>query len=309
MSVSPQAFSPSSHPTNKSRLIAFLVAGFVCLAVAMTLGYGAWYLFGTHERPAASSVEIITNRPPASAPPMIAVPESAPSPVLAPEIITAPAGELEVAAAEVVLGGEAGLPLRREAIAEFKIAETEVTNEQYQHFIQATKHQAPPSWTNAEFPAGAGQMPVTEVSREDAVAYCEWLANEIGATVRLPSEAEWVLAARGTDDRRYPWGNEWQTEAALGVEEKGEVRPVKSFPAGRSPSGAFEMVGNVWEWTSDAALDEEGRERTKDGVKLYIVKGGSAGEPRSFLTITARAAIKETSRRDKIGFRYVVVRR
>lgn len=272
----------------------------------MTLGYGAWYLFGTHEERSARATETVTN-PPITASPTIATTESVTPP--APEIVRAPAGELRVDGAEVVLGGdESGLPLRREMVSEFEIAETETTNEQYQKFIQATNRPAPPAWKNGEFPADTAQMPVTHVSWADAAAYCVWLSKEIGATVRLPSEAEWTLAARGTDNRRYPWGGEWSREAAAGVEDKGTVRPVRSFTDGRSPVGAFEMAGNVWEWTADVALDQEGAERTKDGVRLYIVKGGSAGEPRVFLTTTARAAIKETSKRDKIGFRYVVMR-
>lgn len=311
-------FSPPNATTtseDKSRLIALLIAGLICFATAITLGYGAWYSFGTHETRTARLAEVVTDTsaslsPTASTAPVTATPIVEPGREEVP-VMTAPAGELKVAAATVETGGdETGLPARREYVGEFAIAETETTNGQYQKFIQATNRKPPSSWVREAFPENAADLPVTGVSWQDAVAYCEWLSKEINATVRLPTEAEWTLAARGTADKRlYPWGDEWREGAALSQEDKGEIKVVRAFPEGRSPVGAFAMAGNVWEWTNEAARDAEGRERTKEGVRLRIVKGGSIGEPRTLLTIASRAAIKETSAYPEIGFRYVVVRR
>ena len=126
--------------------------------------------------------------------------------------------------------------------------------------------------------------------------------------VRLPTEAEWVMAARGTENQKYPWGNEWSASAAVSKETKGRVHVVKSFPAGKAACGAYDMAGNVWEWVSDEARDDEGKPRVVDGVSLRIIMGGSAEEPQAFLSATSRypAAVDKASR--TLGFRYVVVR-
>lgn len=91
---------------------------------------------------------------------------------------------------------------------------------------------------------------MVNVSWHDALAYCRWLSDQTGKLITLPSEAEWEKAARGTDARKYPWGdrldarlcNVWQS----GV---GDTTPVDLYPSGASPYGCLDMAGNVWEWT------------------------------------------------------------
>ncbi len=93
--------------------------------------------------------------------------------------------------------------------------------------------------------------PVVNVSWNDAVAYAAWLANATGQPWRLPSEAEWEKAARGSDGRIYPWGDSFDKARANTSEGgKGTTTPIGSYPNGASPYGAQEMAGNVWEWTS-----------------------------------------------------------
>jgi formylglycine-generating enzyme required for sulfatase activity len=233
-----------------------------------------------------------------------------PRPSPAPPHKLAPAGELPVPGGEIALGGEGtGEPLRRYFVAPFAIAETEVTNEQYQDFVKATGHKAPSHWRGGEFPPGTGAEPVTGVTWQDASDYCQWLTDQLGAPVRLPTEAEWESAARGEEHYKYPWGNQWNDRAAVSKESQGQLRPVKSFAEGKSPYGAYDMAGNVWEWVSDQARDEEGRPRVVNGVALRIIKGGSAVEPRAFISATSRypAAADKSSR--TLGFRYVVVRK
>ena len=206
-------------------------------------------------------------------------------------------------------GGETKLPLRRVAVPDFSIGETEVSNEGYAAFVSGAGYKAPAHWKEGKFAPGTGREPVVNVSWTDASAYCEWLSKELGATVRLPSEAEWVLAARGNSENPYPWGAEWKDEAAASSETNGKILPVKSFPAGRSPSGAFEMIGNVWEWTSDAAEDEFGKPVLFGKSKQRIIKGGSAKEERKYLTVSTRVARPEERGSDTLGFRYVIIRK
>jgi formylglycine-generating enzyme required for sulfatase activity len=95
---------------------------------------------------------------------------------------------------------------------------------------------------------GRDGFPVAGVNFKDAETYCEWRKK------RLPTEAEWERAARGTDERRWPWGNEFDPKKVnMRHAEDGWVSaaPVDAMPEGRSPVGAHHMAGNVWEWTSD----------------------------------------------------------
>ena len=286
-----------------SRLLPLSIAGLDCFLTALVLGYGGWYFFGTHRREVPSDRASVVQTP--SAPTPVETPQTLPQPPQKP----APAGERPVPGGEVALGGEGtGEPLRREFVTPFAIAETEVTNEQYRDFVQATGHKAPAGWREGEFPPGAGKEPVTGVTWQDAVDYCQWLSEKIGATVRLPTEAEWELAARGKENYKYPWGNEWNARATVSKETHGRVRPVKSYEEGKSPYGAYDMAGNVWEWVADEARDQEGRPKAVNGVPLKVIKGGSAEEPRAFISATSRYAAAADKSSRTLGFRYVVLR-
>jgi len=112
------------------------------------------------------------------------------------------------------------------------------------------------------------------------VAYATWLAQVTGELWRLPTEAEWERAARGTDGRIYPWGNKWDLAGANTVEGKrGGTTPVGSYPSGASPSGALDMAGNVWEWTSSQYRPYpynagDGRERA-ESTGNRVPRGGA----------------------------------
>lgn len=301
----------------ESRFIPLTIAGIVCFGIAFFLGAGFWYFFGTSPRALGrtggavvqsgnqsarvDSTPVNSNADVASTP--------AQPPALTPAPKKAPAGEVLVEGGEIVLGGgETKLPVRRVIVEDFAIAETEVTNEQYAEFVQATGRRAPASWKDGKFLPGTNEEPVTGVTWNDANEYCRWLSEQMGATVRLPSEAEWERAARGNTDHKYPWGDEWNDEGAQSVEIQGKILPVKSLPAGRSPAGAYEMVGNVWEWTSDLAVDELGKPVLFEETRQRIIKGGSAKEERAYLTVSARAPRPENKASELLGFRYVIVR-
>ena len=163
-----------------------------------------------------------------------------------------------------------------------------VTNREYKHYADETGHPVPcydVRWCDTRgynwdaetrtFPEGKGDHPVVLVTWEETLAYAQW------ASKRLPTEAEWELAARGTDGRLWPWGN----TAALGRSNTSEAgvggtTPVRQFsPKGDSPAGTADLIGNVWEWTSSLFRPypydaRDGRENVK--VKDWrVLRGGS----------------------------------
>ena len=140
---------------------------------------------------------------------------------------------------------DAELPQHTVTLAAYRIGRTPVTNVQYKLFADATGHEAPRHWLNGQIPKGKENHPVVNVSWHDAQAFCDW------AKARLPTETEWEKAARGTDGRIYPWGNEAPDASRCNFNRNvGDTTPVGKYPKGKSPYGVLDLAGNVWEWTS-----------------------------------------------------------
>ncbi len=143
-------------------------------------------------------------------------------------------------------------PVHEVFLDAFSIDKTEVTVDAYAACVSAGKCSNPTTgvYCNWEV-SGRGDHPINCVDWSQAVAYCAWAGG------RLPTEAEWERAARGTDGRVYPWGNEKATCQRAVMYDGGDgcgkdrTFPVGSKPRGASPSGALDMAGNVWEWVSD----------------------------------------------------------
>jgi len=163
---------------------------------------------------------------------------------------------------------------------DFWIGKTEVTNAQYARCVEAGVCPAPNNnlWNDSTF----AEHPVANVSWDSAVAYSRWLTEQSGVSVRLPSEAEWEKAARGTDGRIYPWGDAEPNERLLNYEGNvGSTTPVGSYPEGVSPYGALDMAGNVWEWVGDrygTAYYGESSARNPTGPEsghYLVLRGGS----------------------------------
>ncbi|MCB8944936.1 MAG: formylglycine-generating enzyme family protein [Ardenticatenaceae bacterium] len=177
-----------------------------------------------------------------------------------------------------------------------------VTNAQYAEFIKATKHPKPEKvgWFGLKPPAKKMDHPVVGVSWNDAQAYCKWLSEQTGRPYRLPTEAEWEKAARGTDGRLYPWGNEW--EASRCNSEGSETTAVTAHPTGASPYGCLDMAGNASEWTTTLWGDnisdctylypyraKDGRENLEaEGTVYRIFRGGSYESSPAELRCAAR---------------------
>jgi formylglycine-generating enzyme required for sulfatase activity len=148
-----------------------------------------------------------------------------------------------------------------------------VTNAQFKQFLEATHyhpaddHNFLKGWSNGTYPDGWAKKPVAWVSLEDARAYANWAGK------RLPHEWEWQYAAQGRDGRVYPWGNDWNSQAVPPTDTGHDLRAptdVDTYPAGASPFGVLDMVGDVWQWT-DEYVDLH--------TRAAVLKGGSFYQP------------------------------
>ena len=149
---------------------------------------------------------------------------------------------VHVPAGEFLYGDEK----KKRELPEFWIDKTPVTNAEYARFVSATGHGPPQHWKSKTPSKEIAAHPVVYVSWRDAVAYAEWAGK------RLPTEEEWEKAARGTDGREYPWGDQEPAPQLCNFDRnEGSTTPVGKYsPQGDSPYGCVDMAGNVWEWTS-----------------------------------------------------------
>src|SRR5437764_1695506 len=125
-------------------------------------------------------------------------------------MVYVPGGELTMGRDEKDGGDEYERTAHKVTVKSFFVDIDEVMRQKYQDFVNKTGHAAPANWNGKQFPAGTGNLPVTDVTWDDANAFAKWAGK------RLPTEEEWEFAARGTDGRRYPWGNNWQSGNANG---------------------------------------------------------------------------------------------
>ena len=189
---------------------------------------------------------------------------------------------LYVPAGEFIMGTDridsayfdSGNPQHSVTLQAFWIDQTEVTNKMYAKCVEAGKCKLPVNtkhFDNAKYT----NHPVAYVTWYQAADYCAWTGR------RLPTEAEWEKAARGTDGRLFPWGNNDRT-CDLANHNKscvGDTAPVGSYESGKSPYGAYDMSGNVWEWVHTVYKPypynaSDGREDEKS-LDLRIMRGGS----------------------------------
>ncbi|HSB70803.1 MAG TPA: SUMF1/EgtB/PvdO family nonheme iron enzyme [Candidatus Methylomirabilis sp.] len=191
-------------------------------------------------------------------------------------------------------------PRHQVALSAFYIDKFPVTNTRFKRFVGATGHRGPQIWFTPRI--NKPDQPVVRVSWEDAQAYCRWAGK------RLPTEAEWEKAARGTDGRRYPWGDKWDpTRANSNDGGPGKPTPVGSYPNGASPSGALDMAGNVWEWTSSLYhaypyRADDGRE-DPSSREPRVGRGGSWFNLPWLLRVSYRLINPPTNRYYNLGFR------
>ena len=243
-----------------------------------------------------------------------------------------------VPAGPFTMGDRSGDGLARERPAHavelgaFYIGKYEITNREWKKFRDDPGYDDPKFWPNGHVVPrdqvpywtqpnnhGGGtpdsdDYPVIGVNWDAATAYCAWLSARTGKRYRLPTEAEWEKAARGTDGRRYPWGDSLDRSLAnyVGAQSFDTVQPVGHFKTNASPYGAFDMAGNVLEWCQDwydrdyyAVSPRRNPQGPATGA-YRVVRGGSFFVEASDLRSAARSAAWPSFQGHRmIGFRPV----
>jgi len=193
-------------------------------------------------------------------------------------------------------------PIHTVTLDAFWIDRTEVTNEMYALCVQSGLCQPPDSKSTSTVESYYGNSdytdyPVIQVSWNDAVGYCEWAGGH------LPSEAEWEKAARGTNGRTYPWG-EGLDKRYANYAGKDTTR-VGSYESGKSPYGAYDLAGNVWEWVDDwyAAYPGSTVSDSNYKEKSKVLRGGSWDYVYSDVRSAFRSRLYPTVSNRDVGFR------
>lgn len=216
-----------------------------------------------------------------------------------------------VPAGEFTMGSSEDKPAHRVHLDAFYIDQHELTTARYGRFLKATGRKQPDHWNEVNM-AAHGDRPVIGVDWQDADAYCRWVGK------RLPTEAEWEKAARGSDGRQYPWGNERPTSLTANFGKccdwKGyaSLAPVGSLEAGKSPYGVSDMAGNVYEWVADwygQRYYQNSPYRNPKGPssgEYKVLRGGSWHSPsQQDVRATVRLWDVPTAQTGAIGFRCV----
>lgn len=230
-------------------------------------------------------------------------------------MVLLPAGEFTMGSEEIDAAPNER-PLTPVTLSDFYMALHPVTNAQYERFD--------PSHRRKRMPGAGDDHPVVYVTSLEAMKFCQWLEKQDGRKYRLPTEAEWEYAARGTDGRKYPWGNNDDrgdlanfADASTSFSWRhpvlndgyAESSPVGAFPAGASFFGVEEMAGNVWEWCLEFLQPLSGRpKRNPRGATVgsqRVCRGGSWKSRFASLRTTARSSNAPNHSRNDLGFRIV----
>jgi serine/threonine-protein kinase len=204
------------------------------------------------------------------------------SPPLAIEWVTVPASEFLMGSdkSQDARAFDNEMPQHKLHLPEYHIAQYPITNAQYLKFVEVSNHAVPHHWTDGKIPSGLENHPVVNVSWQDACAYCDWASRAAGCKIRLPSEAEWEKAARGTDGRIWPWGNELRPNDVDNFAwDAAGTTPVDKYPQGKSPYGCYDMAGNVLEWTGSQykpypyVITDDRDE--PEGARMRTLRGGA----------------------------------
>lgn len=321
--VSAPPAKPPAPPVRPFPWRTAVIGGAVIVALAVMALIAKPWRWGAEPTP-LPVVEVTAT--PTPSPPLASIPRT-PVPAMNRSVVQAtqaavgaPEGMVYVPAGEFIMGSPEGEgeddehPQRVVYLDAFYMDRYEVTNEQFARFVDATGYSTAAEkagvgllWTGEYYeqvegatwrhPQGQGSSiedkmdhPVVQISWNDAAAYCRWAGQ------RLPTEAEWEKAARGTDGRIFPWGNsalsgnqantcdvncELAWKDVRMDDGYADTAPVGQYEAGVSPYGAYDMAGNVWEWVADwydAGYYRQSPERSPQGPdagEKRVLRGGS----------------------------------
>ena len=275
----------------RARTPIILIAAAIGVMVLAAAGIGAYFALG----PRAAQVD---------------GPKPTPSPTATPvkaDLISITGGTFMMGRAN---GPIQETPAHAVSVQQFLMDRTEVTNSEYAEFVAKTKRTPPAHWAGDKPPFGQELWPVVNISFDDAVAFAAWRSSRDGVTYRLPTEEEWEYAARnGQRADLYPWGPEWQNGVA--VLKEATPATVGSRPTGGNMWGVYDLIGNVWEWTSSKVSAYPGnpvvmRPDTQDWITIrggcYVTDPGKSDTP---VSSCMREFVPPTTKTTLLGFRLV----
>lgn len=207
-------------------------------------------------------------------------------------------------------------PVRHVWVDSFFIDRFPVTNAAYGVYLRESGHEKPLYWNDEK--CDAPGQPVVGITWAEADAYCEWRSQKEHVRITLPTEAQWEKAARGDDKRKYPWGNQPPDKKRATTEITEKMPCVGVCELGRSPYGASDLVGSVWNWCSDwydknyyANAAQRNPAGPQNGVRR-VVRGGNwvflgccSGTPAYALRTSRRNSFHPAIQKKSIGFRCV----
>lgn len=326
VAYSPASFGASNRKRNNQRMLGI---GGVVLFVLVCGGFGLNYLLNnqpvaapaippentpTPLMPTSTNVSFTSTSLPTGTP----VPTE--TPIVTPTLgigSTIMGGDgmtlLYVPGGEFTMGSDVNSdeqPIHQVTLDAYWIDQTEVTNAMYAKCVKANQCRLPRSaksntreyyYYNPEF----GNYPVISVSWNDAASYCSWVGR------RLPTEAEWEKAARGTDGRTYPWGNNEPDSSLLNI-DIADTTAVGTYPGSASIYGAFDMSGNVWEWVADWYGETYYQDSPStnplgpESGELRVLRGGSWGSADDEFHSAQRYKNGQRFNNSFIGFRCAI---
>jgi len=331
----PAATVVTAAPGTRSNTVPIVIVGITVVAWFVIAISSGWFTprsrkVGTEapvvtETPVSTELTVATEAPVMTEAPMYA--SQAPtlgstqvSPKDGMTMMFVPAGEFPMGSPDGI-GYDNEHPQHPVYLDAYWIDQTEVTNAMYEMCVDDGKCTDPYSEESSTRPSyfrnsTYRDYPVINVDWFQAKAYCKWVGRE------LPTEAQWEKAARGTDGRTYPWGNNSPNGNLVNLADSNtsfdwrddtiddgyaDTAPVGTYPAGKSPSGALDMAGNVWEWVADWSGDYPSglvtNPKGPTGGEFRGLRGGSWGVNADFIRSARRDRLDPDFAYDLIGFR------